>query len=268
MELSVEDITFGYTGDVLVLRGVSLKITPGESIALIGENGAGKSTLAMHLNGLLKPNSGHVFVGGWDTKQVSTAKLAARVGYVFQNPNDQLFERTVAREVSFGPRNLGYSEEKIAHKVSESLTRTGLQDVKEIHPYDLPFSQRKLVLVAAVLAMAPPVMILDEPTIGQDLQGITLLTGIIADLKKSGRTVVVISHDQDFCAENCQRVVVMAGGKILADGSTEDILYQHDILNAASVEPPQISRLVAALDRNLGKPLTVDGFVSRIKNGS
>lgn len=264
MHLNLEEVSFGYKEDILALRSVDLDINEGESVAIVGENGAGKSTLAKHLNGLLKPDHGRVLVGDWDTQRYSPAKLAARVGLAFQNPNDQLFDQTVAREVAFGPRNLGFSEERVAQQVTVALTQVGIEGAKDTHPYDLPLAQRKLVVIAAILAMDTPVVILDEPTIGQDMFGIARVAGVVEGLKADGRTVIVISHDLDFCAEHCQRVVVMAQGAVQADGPAEDILYEHDLLLEASVEPPQIARLSMALNQE-AKPLTVTDFVATVQ---
>ncbi len=263
MHLKLERVSFGYSPEMLALRSVNLSISAGESVAIVGENGAGKSTLAKHLNGLLKPDEGRVLVGDWDTQRHSPAKLAARVGLAFQNPDDQLFDQTVAREVAFGPRNLGFSEERVAQQVAASLNSVGLVGVEDTHPYDLPLAQRKLVVIAAILAMDTPVVVLDEPTIGQDRKGIELVGGVVEDLKAAGRTVIVISHDLDFCAEHCRRVVVMARGQVQADGPAEDVLYQQALLKDAAVEPPQITRLSLALGK-MATPLTVAAFVGTL----
>jgi energy-coupling factor transport system ATP-binding protein len=243
MEITVDHVTFAYSPEVVALRDVSLAIEPGESLAIIGENGAGKSTLAKHLNGLLHPAQGKVTVGGWDTRDHSAAELAARVGFAFQNPDDQLFKRSVYSEVAFGPQNLGFSDEDVETAVAEALEITGLTDDAETHPHDLHSSQRRLVALAATLAMRTPAVVIDEPTIGQDAAGIQRLSEIVAGLKKGGRTVIAISHNIDFCALNFERIVVMAHGRILDDGTPEFIFAQDDILQEAHVEPPQISRL-------------------------
>lgn len=264
MKIKLESVSFRYPSGVLALEGITLFISQGEAMAIVGENGAGKSTLAKHLNALLVPEQGQVFVGDWDTTKHSPAKLAARVGYAFQNPDDQLFAQTVQEEVAFGPRNLGFDSQKNQKLVTDSLARVGLEDKGEIHPYDLPISQRKMVVIAAILAMDTPIVILDEPTTGQDARGVSRLGQIIDNLKEEGRTVIVISHDLDFCAEHCDRVVVMAGGKIQADGLAQEVLYQEDLLRAAAVEPPQIARLSMGLGIRGENPLTVDRFVDLI----
>jgi energy-coupling factor transport system ATP-binding protein len=252
MEIIVDNITFAYSPDVVALKGVSLTVQPGETVAIIGENGAGKSTLAKHLNALLRPATGQVTVGGWDTREHSPAELAARVGFAFQNPDDQLFKRSVQAEVAFGPQNLGFSEQEIDSAVIKALEMTGLTAEAEKHPHDLHSSQRRLVALAATLAMRTPVVVIDEPTIGQDATGVERVAGIVQQLYENGRTVIAISHHIDFCAQNFARIVVMAGGHIMADGTPREIFHQDEMLGEAHVEPPQIRRLADELDMDDG----------------
>lgn len=247
MEIIIDNVTFAYNPQVVALKEVSLTVRPGETVAIIGENGAGKSTLAKHLNGLLRPSAGQVTVGGWDTREHSPAELAARVGFAFQNPDDQLFKRSVHAETAFGPENLGFSDEEVETAVAEALAITGLTEDGDKHPHDLHSSQRRLVALAATLAMRTPVVVIDEPTIGQDAVGVERLSDIVRQLKEDGRTVIAISHHIDFCAQNFARIVVMANGRILADGPPEEVFQQDDILAEAHVEPPQISRLADEL---------------------
>ena len=248
MEIVVDNITFAYAPEVVALKEVSLTIQPGESVAIIGENGAGKSTLAKHLNGLLRPSAGQVSVGGWDTREHSPAQLAARVGFAFQNPDDQLFKRSVYAETAFGPENLGFSDEEVEMAVNDALLMTGLTADAEKHPHDLHSSQRRLVALAATLAMRTPVVVIDEPTIGQDASGVGRLSDIVEQLKEDGRTVVAISHHIDFCAQNFARIVVMAHGRILSDGPPQEVFKQEAVLAEAHVEPPQIRRLADAMN--------------------
>lgn len=263
LAIAIEDVSFTYPAGAQALRGVSLNIAPGEALAVIGENGAGKTTLAKHLNGLLKPTSGRVLVGDWDTRQHTVAKMAARIGYVFQNPDDQIVERTVGDEVAFGPRRLGQTEAECAANVAAALEAVELSGEVKTHPYDLTAAQRKLVTLASVLAMRTPVVIFDEPTMGQDVRGVSLIGRIVESLKAERRTVLTITHDIDFCAAHFGRVAVMADGQVLADGPAADVLAQTDLLASTNVEPPQLVRLAQAL--GLGRaPLTVEGFVEAI----
>ncbi len=263
MKVSVEDVYFSYPSGVEALRGVSLTIEVGEAVAILGENGAGKSTLAKHLNDLLRPSAGRVLIGDWDTREHSTAQMAHRVGYVFQNPDDQLFERAVRKEVAFGPRNLGYADAEVEQFVAQALAQVGLEAEADTHPYDLPLSQRKLLALAAVLAMQTPVIILDEPTTGQDAAGVARIGRIIEELKTQGRTVIAISHDVDFCAEHFPRAVLMAQAQVLADGPAAVVLSDGPNLAHAAVEPPQMVRLATELGM-MARPMTVDAFVDAL----
>ncbi len=243
MNIRIENLSFRYPNGVLALSGVSLEIAPGEQVAIIGQNGAGKTTLVKHLNGLLLPTEGRVLIGDWDTRQYPVAKLARRVGYVFQNPDEQLFTKTVADEIAFGPRNLGYSNERIQTLVEDALQLTQLQEMHTMNPYDLSPTWRKMVAVASILAMDTPILIFDEPTTGQDAASVERLATIIAEMKRRGKTVLTITHDIDFCAENFERVIVMGGGKVLLDGAAREVLGQEEILAQTYVDPPQITRL-------------------------
>jgi energy-coupling factor transport system ATP-binding protein len=263
MRIRADGLSFSYPSGVRALQDVTLIIEPGEAVALIGENGAGKTTLAKHLNGLLRPTSGEVWIGDWDTRTKTVAQLARRVAYVFQNPDDQLFERTVGSEVAFGPRNQGAAEPEIQARVKQALERVGLRKLRERNPYDLHASQRKLVTLAAALAMDTPALVLDEPTTGQDGPGMRLVADLIESLKSEGRTVIAITHDVDFCAEHFDRVMVLSAGRVLADGPASQVLSQAAVLAQAAVEQPQLVRLSGALGWP-GCPRTVEAFVESL----
>lgn len=248
MKIEISNLHFTYPGGVEAVKGISLVIEPGEQVALIGQNGAGKTTLVRHFNGLLKPTSGSIFVGDWDTRKYSVAKLASRVGYVFQNPDEQLFSRDVLTEVRFGPRNLGYARERIDELVERALTLTELRDKTAVNPYDLSPAWRKTVALASVIAMDTPILIFDEPTTGQDAASVARVANVIAGLKKEGKTVVTITHDIDFCAENFERVIALLDGRVLLDGPVREVLGQEEILAQTYVDPPQLTRLGKMLD--------------------
>ncbi len=243
MNVEIKDLHHTYPGDVKALNGITLTITGGEQVAIIGQNGAGKTTLVKHLNGLLRPTSGSVSIGGWDTTQYAVAKLASRVGYVFQNPDEQLFTKTVQQEVSFGPKNLGYEREKVEALVEDALALTELSAQKETNPYDLSPTWRKMVALASIIAMDTPIVIFDEPTTGQDAANIARMGRVIASLRARGKTVITITHDIDFCAEHFERVIALGQGKVLLDGPANQVLGQEDILAQTYVEPPQLTRL-------------------------
>jgi energy-coupling factor transport system ATP-binding protein len=260
--ITSEHVTFSYASGVAALHDVSLTIAPGEQVALIGQNGAGKTTLARHFNGLLRPNGGRVLVGDWDTRHYTTAQLARRVGYVFQQPEQQIFKRSVRDEIGFGPRNLRFAPERVDALIEQALTATGLAALADRHPHDLLPSQRKLVTIASVLAMDTPVVILDEPTTGQDAHGMQSIGAIIDGLATAGRTVITISHDMDFCADHCTRLVVLHEGHVLVDGAPEQVFARPDMLAQSAVEPPQLARLA----KQLGLPLTwqTDSFLDTL----
>jgi len=247
MNILLESVSFTYPGGVVALRDVSLSIAPGEAVAILGENGAGKTTLARHLNGSLQPGRGRVTVGDWDTRRRSVAQMARRVGYAFQNPDEQLFAQSVEAEVAFGPRNLGASDDEVRARVRDALEQVGLVGAAGGHPYDLQPAQRKLVALAAVLAMRTPVVVLDEPTTGQDARGLALLGAVVARLKAEGRTVLAISHDVDFCFDHFERAVVLSRGAVLADGPAAAVLADGERLSYAAVEPAQFALLATIL---------------------
>jgi energy-coupling factor transport system ATP-binding protein len=243
MRIEINDLHHTYPGGVNALNGISLAIETGEQVAIVGQNGAGKTTLVKHLNGLLQPTSGSVLIGDWDTSQHQVAKLASRVGYVFQNPDEQLFTKNVHQEISFGPKNLGYESEKVQSLVEDALKLTSLSDQKETNPYDLSPTWRKMVALASIIAMDTPIIIFDEPTTGQDAANIARMADAIAVLHERGKTVITITHDIDFCAENFERVIALAKGKVLLDGPANEVLGQEEILAHTYVDPPQLTRL-------------------------
>jgi len=243
MKIEIKELQFSYPTGLQALRGISLTIEAGEQVAIVGQNGAGKTTLVKHLNGLLQPASGYVRIGDWDTKEHSVAKLARRVGYVFQNPDEQLFSKNVGTEVAFGPRNLGFNAGQVEGQVKDALAMTELSDKTETNPYDLSPTWRKMVALASIISMDTDIVIFDEPTTGQDSTNIARIANVIKVLRERGKTVITITHDIDFCAENFERVVAMSQGKILLDGKANDVLGQDEVLATTYVDPPQLTRL-------------------------
>jgi energy-coupling factor transport system ATP-binding protein len=194
MLIQVDQIDYTYPNGVQALVGVSLTIQPGEKVALVGENGSGKTTLARHLNGLLKPKSGSVRIGDWHTRQYSPAKLAQRVAFVSQNPDEQLFRQRVWDEVAFGPQNLGYHREQVQRMVADALELMQLQEVARLNPRDLGYSSRKRVALASAMAMQTSVLICDEPTAGLDAKEQALLSQALKVLHQQGKTLIMISQ--------------------------------------------------------------------------
>ena len=247
MNISMRDVHYTYPSGMEALRGITLDIGPGERVAIVGQNGSGKTTLAKHLNGLLRPAGGEVLIGDWNTRAHSAAQMARRVGYVFQNPTEQIFRNRVADEVAFGPQNLKLAPGETGARVAAALARTGLGDYGDAHPYELLPAQRKWVALASVLAMNPDVFVLDEPTTGQDARGLARLGALVDALAREGKTVVTIAHDVDFIAEHFARVVALWQGRIVADGDKHEVFAQSGVLAQTFVEPPQMTRLGMAL---------------------
>jgi energy-coupling factor transport system ATP-binding protein len=248
--IQIRDLSFGYTPDRPVLQGINLDINRGEFVALIGQNGSGKTTLSKHLNGILKGNSGTVLVDGLKTAEASITQLAAKVGYCYQNPDHQIFNATVKDEIEFGPRNLGMDPEKIKAKVEEVLDIVGLRRSPETYPFELSKGERQKLAVASILAMEPPILVIDEPTTGLDWRGSVEMMNLMRQLNEAGHTLIVITHDMRLVAAYSERVVVMFAGQIIADGTPHEVLAQADVLESACVRPPQITRLVSRLVRD------------------
>jgi energy-coupling factor transport system ATP-binding protein len=262
--LAVEGLGFVYPDGTRALDGVDVTIEPGGSVGIIGQNGSGKSTLVRHLNGLLRPTEGRVLHDGEDVVGLRTAALAARVGIVFQNPDRQIFAGKVRDEVAFGPRILGRGQSEAAAAGAAALEAVGLTDAIDANPYDLGYSRRKLLAIASVLAMDTPVVVLDEPTTGQDARGITRVQQVIAKLVADGRTVIAISHDMRFVAESFGRVVVMGGGRVLLDGSPAEVFAETAWPTLAStyLEPTHAARVGARL--GLGSTPTEAALVAAL----
>jgi energy-coupling factor transport system ATP-binding protein len=247
--IRVEALVHVYEGGTRAVDGVDLTIGAGQRVAIVGQNGSGKSTLIRHFNGLLRPTEGRVLIDGQETMGRRVAALAAVVGLAFQDPDRQIFAGRVQAEVEFGPRNLGRRGPELQRLVEHALAATGLEGDARTNPYDLGYSRRKLLALASVLAMDTPVVVLDEPTTGQDARGIARVQAIIEDLVDRGRTVVVISHDMRFVAESFERVVVMRAGQIVLDGTPSEVFAKASWPTLAStyLEPPLAARVGARL---------------------
>ncbi|MBE5977939.1 MAG: ATP-binding cassette domain-containing protein [Paenibacillaceae bacterium] len=243
---TIKDLGFHYIPGAPVIENLtlSLDIRP---TAVIGQNGAGKTTLVKLLKGLLKPGAGTVLLEGEDISGRTVAQLAKKVGYVFQNPDDQIFKNQVLEEVMVGPLNIGMTRKEGEKRAREALEMVGLLHAEKENPYDLDLSERKMVAIASVVAMDPKVLILDEPTIAQDARGREVLGQLIRTMTERGKFVLAILHDMDFVARYFERVIVMAGGKVISDGPGEKIFYEKDTLTKARLEPPHITRLCEIL---------------------
>ncbi len=248
--------------DVEALRGIDLCIPEGEFVALLGQNGSGKTTLAKHFNGLLKPSSGCVWVQNKRTTEYTHRELARRVGYVFQNPDHQIFARTVADEVGFGVKMQGETPNTIKRRVTEALEAVGLQGYEQKTPFALTKGERQRVAVASVLAAQPQVIILDEPTTGLDYRHQQNMMEMLKRLNRDGHTIVVITHSMWVAAEYANRAILIKDGRILSDGPTRVVFSDEDRLAQASLSPPSLVRLSNWLGT---KALTIQQMVDELR---
>jgi len=266
--IEVAGLVHVYPDGTRALEGVDLRVAVGEPVAIVGGNGSGKTTLVRHLNGLLRPTAGIVRIEGRDIAGARVARLAAVVGLAFQDPDQQIFAGRVRAEVAFGPRNLGMRGRDLDEAVADALAAVGLADAVDAIPYDLGYARRKLLAIASVLAMRTPIVILDEPTTGQDLRGATIVREIVRRLTAEGRTVLAISHDMRFVAETFARVVVMRGGRIVLDGTPAEVFIEAawPVLASTNLEPPLAARVGAHL--GLGSTPTEGALVEALAAAS
>ena len=243
MDIRLENVIFRYSDEVKALNNISLLIRQGQHVALIGHNGSGKTSLAKHLNGLLRPSEGTVWIGSHQPKDMSVAALAGIVALSFQNPDDQISKRRVWDEVAFGPRNLKYSKNRTHNLVEMSLLLFDLIPFKNHNPYDLGYSERKRVALASIIAMDTPIVIFDEPTAGLDAKEISLFKTVLDKLQQENKTVIIICHDMDFVAEQISRVLCLKNGEIMFDGPSRTAFHDRDLLASCRLRQPQIARL-------------------------
>ncbi|OQY34463.1 MAG: hypothetical protein B6I38_02395 [Anaerolineaceae bacterium 4572_5.1] len=263
--IQVEELDFEYPDGTKALKEINLEIAKGEFIALIGQNGSGKTTLSKCLNGLYKPTAGDIIVDGLNSKDSSIVQMVRRVGYVFQNPDHQLFNSNCWDEIAYGPRNIQLSEAEVKERVEEAIQVVGLPKIyhKE-HPFFLSKGLRQRVAIASILALRPQVIIVDEPTTGQDAkQSLEIMDFLKSLNEKLGHTIIIITHDMPIVGLYAQRVIAMAQARVMADGSTKEVFTQSDILKKTFLAPPQITQLAQAV-QGLGfdpGTLTVDEMV-------
>ncbi|HEY2421849.1 MAG TPA: ABC transporter ATP-binding protein [Neobacillus sp.] len=249
-QIQVSDLIFRYPSSKKnILNKVNLSINQGEFIAIIGQNGAGKTTLTKHFNGLHLPVEGQVLINGKDTRKMKTNEIIQQVGYCYQNPDHQLFCRTVFDEVAYGPKNLGSSQEKIKESVREALEVTKLADKKDEYPFTLGRGERQRLAIASVISMGSPILIVDEPTTGLDTKGMEHIMNFLTRWNDLGHTVLVVTHDIEMVAKYVPHTIVMANGQIIAKGDTRTVLNNKEVLEKAFVKQPQIMRLAHSLNR-------------------
>jgi energy-coupling factor transporter ATP-binding protein EcfA2 len=263
-QVSVQDLYFKFPDGTEALKGVNLDIHSGEFLAIIGQNGCGKTTLAKNFNGLLRPTGGKVLVEGVNTKEATIAQLARKVGYSFQNPDHQIFSVSIFDEIAFGLRNVSYSESEIPGRVEQALASVRLDHREKDNPLFLSKGERQRVALASILAMSPRVLILDEPTTGQDWKNIVILMDLVQELnQRNNQTVIVITHNMHVVARWTKRVIVMAGGKIILDGTPAEIFAEKEVLEKAFITAPQSTRLSEELGLGEGV-LTPQQLIERV----
>ncbi len=260
--IEFRNVTFVHQNGVKALDDVTLKIDEGETVAIVGENGAGKTTLVKHVTGLLKPASGAVLVDGQSTLETSTARLSRKVGVAFQNPDHQLFSESVEEEMSFALRNFGFSPGLVEQRVTWGLELFGLEGYRKSSPLVLSGGEKKRLTLACILAWDPQVVILDEPTVGQDSIQKEKLAGTIRMLSSAGKTVIVVSHDIEFLWPIQPRVVVMKAGRVVGDGPAPRVMLDGGLLASARVVQPELVQFYQALATRPGEPF-VDPLEAR-----
>ncbi|HKB28415.1 MAG TPA: ABC transporter ATP-binding protein, partial [Candidatus Limnocylindrales bacterium] len=239
------DVGFTYPDGTRALREVDLAVARGERVAIVGQNGSGKSTLVRQFIGLLRPGEGEIEVNGRAVGRRHVADLAREIGLAFQNPDRQLFSGRARAEVEFGARNVGLRGEALERAVAAALDAVGLAARAEANPYDLGYSRRKLLSLASILAMSTPILVLDEPTTGQDQRGIERVAGIVSNSNAAGRTVIAISHDIGFVAASFERMAVMRGGNVILDEPVESVFAERNwtLLASTDLEPPLAAKV-------------------------
>lgn len=266
-----EDVSFQYDSDLpLILEDVNLKLYPGDLIAILGPNGAGKSTLVKHSIGLLKPTKGRVLVEGQDTRKMSVAQIARSLGYVFQSPTHMLYAPTVREELEFGPKNLDFDPMLIPRFVDESVSTVNLTGFEEYPPLGLSFGQQKRTTIAAVLAMRSKILIMDEPTAGQDFANYTHFMNTLCDSSESAQSIltanfaatIFITHDLDLAVTYANRVLLFGDRHIVADGKPQDVLKDEDLLRKYRVRPTSLLRLNLDLLPRTGQFMTAESLTA------
>jgi energy-coupling factor transporter ATP-binding protein EcfA2 len=248
--VSFKDVIHQYTEGFHALDGVNLDIFPGEFVSLVGMNGAGKTTMALHIMGILTPTKGDVFIDGRNTREMTVAELARTVGLIFQNPNHQLFKPSVESELRFGPENLGWGEDLIQPSIKNVLKMVNLEGLESSDPESLSTGQKKRVAIASTLIMNPKLLLLDEPTTGQDQRTLGPILELVSNLNQQGVTVVMITHDMEVAMKYATRVVVLTQGKVIADGSPEEIFLHDAVLQEAGLYQPELIKLASAINGN------------------
>lgn len=240
----LDRVSFRYSNETpWVLKNISLQIDRGEYAAILGQNGAGKSTLVRLLNGLLRPTQGNIFINGRNTRNFSVAELAKEVGLVFQNPDHQLFAQTVKEELQFSVKTLGWSQEKQANAINETLKQLDLTSFSSRSPFKLSGGEKRRTSISTIWVREPSMLVLDEPTTGQDATQKHNMAVLLSRLQGHGKIILLVTHDIEFTIKYCPRVILLKDGQICGDGPTVKVFSNKQIMSDASLFPPQIIRL-------------------------
>ena len=261
--IEIKNASFKYPNDFVALEKIDLTIKEGQKVAIVGQNGAGKTTCVKMMNGLNKPFEGDVIVDGVNTKDVTIATIARKVGYVFQNPDEQIFNSTARKEIEFMPRYYKLSEEEVRQRVDHAVEICDIGKYLDTNPYEIPYPIRKFVAIAAVIASKPKYIILDEPTAGQDLHGTQVLGRLVDTLTNEGMTVITITHDMEFAVNNFDRIIAMAHKNIICDGTARDIFWNEEVIKEAKIKKPAIGELAKRLGLD-GRILFCDELVDKL----
>ncbi len=257
--IRAEGLVHSYPDGIEALKGVDIQIRAGEFVAVLGRNGSGKTTLVKHLNGLLKPTSGAVSIENKDTRETGVSELGRRVGFVFQDPDHQIFAARVFDEAAFAPRNFGFSDSEVEERVVKALKMVGLVGCEDQDPFMLTKGFRQRVAIASVLAAEPGIIVLDEPTTGLDYPAQKAVMDLLKDLNQEGRTVIVITHTVWVAAEYAARCILMDHGKVLGDGPARSVLSDEELLSKAGLTMPPVTAFAKEMGASV---LTVEEFLS------
>lgn len=243
LQILVNHLTYHYPDGTIALKGINLNIYSGEIVGIMGKNGAGKSTLIKTFNGLLKPTTGTVYIENDEVNNVLMSKLTRKVGIVFQNPDLQLFANTVEDEIKFSLKNLNFSKTELENQINLTLEKFKLKKFQNRTPFTLSGGEKKRLAIASIMCRNPEIIVFDEPTIGQDAEGVEFIKNLIKEKHAEGKTIIIVTHDIEFAIDNLPRTILMADGLIVADGPTNKILSQDQILNIGSLISPQLIQL-------------------------
>ena len=261
--IKTEDLSFSYDGCTQVLREINLNLREGKFLALLGANGCGKTTLLKHLNGLLKPSSGKVFLNGKELRLLKDKEIFRQVGMVFQDPNDQLFSATVGQDVSFGTVNLGLKPDEVTRRTTDALKSVGASDLSERSIHTLSFGQKRRVAIAGVLSMEPKIILLDEPTSGLDPLGTSSIMRLLRKFnKEKGITMIMSTHDVELVPLFSDRVAIMSEGRIITVGSPGEVFANSNMIRKVALRLPRMGHLIEILQKEEGinfqeVPLTI-----------